>query len=268
MKKKTRRNRKKRKKDRRIRINIWWIAGILLILIGLIGYPHIADRYANEKGARIPVGIFAYGIDISHYQTDIQWDSLMVLTDRTGRTTRSKTAALEIKPVSFVFIKASEGASMKDRHFDENWKCARISGIKRGAYHFFRSSKDPVLQAENFIKTTGTLYHDDLPPVLDIETVHRGCSKEDLNRKALTWLRTVEKHYGRKPIVYSSAHFIRDNLNKEITENYHIWVAHYGKSDPDYRDWDIWQCTDRGVIYGISGHADISICRHSTLDSL
>lgn len=46
---KTRRNRKKRKKDRRIRINIWWIAGILLILIGLIGYPHIADRHATKK---------------------------------------------------------------------------------------------------------------------------------------------------------------------------------------------------------------------------
>ena len=268
MKKKTRKKRNKRKKDRRIRISIWWTAAILLILIAMISYPHIADRHANEKGARIPVGAFAYGIDISHYQTDIQWDSLMVMTDRSGRTTRSKTIALDIKPVSFVFIKASEGVHMKDKDFEEYWECARKSGIRRGAYHFFRSSKDPVLQAENFMDIVGNLEENDLPPVLDIETVHRGCTKEELNRRALIFIKKIEENYGRKPIIYSSASFIGSYLSREITENYPIWVAHYGTDEPRCENWHIWQCSDRAVIYGISGHTDINICRQDTLDML
>lgn len=259
---------RRRKRRRKISVNSWSMACVILFLLALICIPYIKDKASKDKGSRIPIGAYAYGIDISHYQPEIVWDSLMVLTDRNGRTIRSATKAKEIKPVSFVFIKASEGISLKDKHFDGYWECAGKSGIKRGAYHFFRSSKDPVLQAENFIRATGKLHHDDLPPVLDIETMHRGCSKDELNRNALIWLRTVEKHYGRKPIVYSSAHFIRDNLNNEITDNYRIWVAHYEKSCPDYKEWDIWQCTDRGVIYGIKGHTDINVCRKEILDSL
>lgn len=259
---------RKQKRAKKISVNSWCMAGVLLLLLALICIPYLKDKDSSDKGSRIPMGAYAYGIDISHYQSEIVWDSLMVLTDRNGRTIRSVTKAMEIKPVSFVFIKASEGISLKDKHFDKHWEHAGNSGIRRGAYHFFRSSKDPVLQANNYISTTGTLAYNDLPPVLDIETIHPGCSKEELNRKALIWLRTVEKHYGRKPVVYSSAHFIRDNLSKEITDNYRIWVAHYEESGPDYNEWDIWQCTDRGVIYGIKGHTDINVCRKEILDSL
>ena len=98
-------------------------------------------------------------------------------------------------------------------------------------------------QAENFIKTVGELRYKDLPPVLDIETIHSGCSHKTLNDKALTWLKIIEKHYGRKPIVYSSASFIEDILCDEIKRDYPIWVAHYETDTPRYKDWDFWQFT-------------------------
>ena len=177
-------------------------------------------------------------------------------------------AAKEIKPVSFVFIKATEGISLKDRHFTKNWKNADETGIRKGAYHFFRSSKDPSGQADNFIKTVGDISSDDLPPVLDIETIHKGCSKEELNRRALIWLKKIEQHYGRKPIVYSPASFINDILSEEIKENYPIWVAHYRSDRPDAEKWDLWQCTDKGVIYGIKGMTDISVCTTDALRAL
>ena len=144
----------------------------------------------------------------------------------------------------------------------------RKAGIRKGAYHFFRSSKDPVQQAKLFIRTVGNIGQDDLPPVLDIETIHKGCSRETLNSRALTWLKEVEKHYGRKPVVYSSAYFIRDILSKEIKEHYPIWVAHYEKDTPMHEGWHIWQFSDKAVVYGIEGYVDLNISTPAQLEKL
>ena len=227
---------RKKKKLKKLKIGGWTVLAIISTVILLISLPSLKKGRNIDYGAKIPHKSFCYGIDISHYQKEIKWDSLRVLTNGSGRTIRSKSHAKDILPVSFVFIKATEGSSMKDKHFKMHWKSAKKSGIKRGAYHFFRSSKDPELQAKSFIRAVGKLDKNDLPPVLDIETIHSGCSKEALNYKALKWLKAVESHYGRKPIVYSSSYFIRDILCDEIKSQYPIWVAHYEIDSPSIKN--------------------------------
>lgn len=267
----TKKPRKKRRKVKKIKINSYGLAAIfalLLALVALIAKPHLKERHSIDKGCKVPVGYYCYGIDISKYQPKIQWKSLMVMTDAQGRTTRSVTKAKDIKKVSYVFIKATEGTSLKDKHFYNHWKNAGQHDIRRGAYHFFRSSKDATHQARHFIKTLGPLTDEDLPPVLDIETIHKGCSRKTLNEKALTWLKIVENHYGRKPIVYSSASFIERYLNKEIKENYPIWVAHYGASRPRCDKWHIWQFADNAIVYGIDGEVDLNVTTEQTLKTL
>lgn len=260
---------KGRKKVRKIHMNIWIVIAIILLTGLIISWPSIRHRsHGEDKGAVVPKGAYVYGIDISHFQTHVEWDSLMVLTDGSRRTMRSMSMAKDIRPVSYVFIKATEGSSMKDKHFRKHWKEAGKKDIRRGAYHFFRSSKDPREQAENFIKTVGELRYKDLPPVLDIETIHSGCSHKTLNDKALTWLKIIEKHYGRKPIVYSSASFIEDILCDEIKGNYPIWVAHYEADTPRYKDWDFWQFTDKAVVHGVDGYVDLNACPAATLENL
>jgi lysozyme len=222
----------------------------------------------NGIGAKVPQGDYAYGIDISRYQPDVEWDELKLLIDDQGITTTSQEAAEESEEISYVFIKATEGTSLKDKHFKKHWKKAKEAGVRRGAYHFFRSSKDPQKQAQLFIKTVGKLSKDDLPPVLDIETIHDGCSNKVLNDKALIWLRTVEKHYGRKPIVYSNASFINNNLSKEIKDNYPIWVAHYKTHRPRCDRWHIWQFTDQAIVFGIEGNVDVNVTTREFLESI
>ena len=262
---------RKRRKIKKIKVSGYGLAIIfafLFALAALIAKPHIKDRYNDYRGCKVPVGFYCYGIDISKYQPDIEWKSLMVMTDAQGRTTKSITKAKNIKKVSYVFIKATEGTSMKDKHFKTHWKNAGKHDIRRGAYHFFRSSKDARQQALHFIQTVGPLSEDDLPPVLDIETIHKGCSRKTLNEKALIWLRTVENHYGRKPIVYSSASFIERNLYKEIRDNYPIWVAHYGAARPRCDKWHIWQFADNATVYGIDGEVDLNVTTEQTLRKL
>ena len=239
------------------------IAAAALILALGVGLPLLRDagRPSDGAGAQMPQMSFSScGIDISHNNAGpIVWDSLLVMVDRSGRTVRSLKDARKVYPVKFVFIKASEGASMKDSQFKALWKAAGEHDIQRGAYHFFRSSKDGGIQANNFIAAVGELRHSDLPPVLDIETIHRGCSRKTLNDRALQWLRAIEKQYGCKPIVYTYDDFARNYLSEEIKDNYPVWIAHYETERPVFEDWEYWQFTDRAYVYGMPEPVDLSI---------
>lgn len=263
--------RRKNRKPIRIKVTAHILSAVFIVLMAvaaLVAKPYLKERHIIDKGASVPTGYYCFGIDISRYQTGIDWEKIKVLTDARGNTTNSVNQAKDIRNVSYVFIKATEGNSLKDKHFRKHWKNAGETGIRKGAYHFFRSSKDTEAQARHFIKTVGELSESDLPPVLDIETIHKGCSYKMLNDKALAWLKLVEKHYGRKPIVYSSASFIDDILCKEIKENYPIWIAHYGASSPRCDRWHIWQFADDAVVYGIDGYVDLNVTSEKILNSL
>ncbi|HCQ72672.1 MAG TPA: hypothetical protein DIT75_04645 [Rikenellaceae bacterium] len=255
---------RRKKKPGEVNLGAWTAVGCAVaVLIALVMIFHkCGEALDYETGAKVPQGEWRYGIDISHHNADgIVWDSIYVLIDKRGRTIRDHHLAKDIRPVSFVFIKATEGESMVDKDFKRNWRDAGMSGLRRGAYHFFRSSKDGKAQADLFIKTVGDLRFKDLPPVLDIETIHRGGSRKRLNEEALKWLNTIERHYGKKPIVYAGASFAKDYLSKEITDNYPLWIAHYEKEKPAFEGWTWWQFTDRAVVKGVPGLVDLSVIR-------
>ena len=106
-------------------------------------------------GVCMPSGNYVHGIDLSHYQGDIQWSQLA--NARKGPF-----------PIQFMFIKATEGGDLEDNMFASNFDSAKVYGFIRGAYHFFNSKTDPLKQANFFIENV-KLEEDDLPPVLDIE---------------------------------------------------------------------------------------------------
>lgn len=258
------RPRRKKRKPKKVNIEVWTAVGIAASIILALAVMFISQGGGggHETGAKVPPGDWRYGIDISHHNAgDIVWNSLYVLTDKRGKTIRDHHLAKDIRPVSFVFIKATEGVSMVDKDFKRNWQDAGRSGLRRGAYHFFRSSKDGEAQARLFIKTVGDLRFKDLPPVLDIETIHRGGSMKKLNEEALKWLETIEGHYGKKPIVYTGSSFARDWLSKRITDNYPVWIAHYEKDRPDFDGWTFWQFTDKAVVKGVPGPVDLSVMK-------
>ena len=255
---------KRKKSVRKKKVNVSPLLAVAVaaaLIFLLVILPHRNRPCADETGAQVPgIPFCSFGIDISHNNSGpILWDSLMVLTDNEGRTIKDLQAARHTRPVKFVFIKATEGAAMRDPKFKTLWTEAGEHDIKRGAYHFFRSSKDGAVQARNFIATVGDLRHSDLPPVLDIETIHRGCSHKALNERALVWLKDVEEHYRRTPIVYTSDDFAKNVLSKEITDNYPIWIAHYKAERPVFQDWEYWQFTDKALVYGIQEPVDLNV---------
>ena len=249
---------RRKKANRKWKVNPWLAAGLILALAAGVLYPYFRNGTFASEGAAIPDGAHAFCVDLSHHNTGIVWDSLKVVVDRSGHTTKDLLRAKVIYPVSSVILKATEGEKFADRKFAEYWEEAGKRSYPRGAYHFFRSSRNPERQAQNYISKV-TLRHSDLPPILDVETMHDGCSKQDLNDRVLVWLRTVEKHYGRTPIVYTSDSYARDILSPEITKHYPMWIARYNREEPKFKSWTMWQFTDKAVLYGASGYVDLSV---------
>ena len=250
----------RRKKKGRWKVSPWLVVPVLLALACLILYPYYKSGRFATTGEKVPADAREFCLDISHYNEGIVWDSLMVMVDNLGRTSKDMLRAKKVFPVTRVVIKATEGERMTDGRFDSYWEEAGSRPYVRGAYHFFRSSKNPKKQAAHYISHV-RLRHSDLPPILDVETMHPGCTKEELNRKVLIWLQTVEKHYGRTPIVYASDSFACDILSSDITANYPMWIARYNSKPPRFEPWTMWQFTDKAVLYGASGYVDLSVIK-------
>ncbi|WP_242917636.1 glycoside hydrolase family 25 protein [Pontibacter liquoris] len=222
-------------------------AAALVLLVLLVLY---VELFVEKRKVVWPDGYSVYGVDVSKYQKDIDWQ---------------KVRANEI---SFAFVKATEGASLQDNLFKQNWEEARQAGILCGAYHFYRPHVAPLVQARNFISLV-ELQPGDLPPVLDIEV--RGRKPEAQFRKDLqVWLREVEEAYNTKPIIYTNYTFYKDYLAGHF-DDYHLWIAHYKvpklriEKTSDLK-LAFWQHTDGGAIEGIEGDVDCNVFYGSMRD--
>ena len=215
----------------------WWVGGIgiVAVYIWLFYYFFVSPtgfRWRALYGeANYPDGYEIHGVDISHYQGDIDWDDL-------------RNAMIEGCPIRFIMIKATEGSSRVDEKFNDNFYMAREYGYIRGAYHFWSNKSTAREQAYFFLKKV-RLEDGDLPPVLDVEHKPKDQSVEDFQRDVLTWLHIVEDKYHVKPIIYTYYKFKEQYLNAPVFDDYPYWIAHYYVDKVEYKgEWKFWQHTD------------------------
>lgn len=229
----------------------------IVVIIGLLIL--IFSRSGSEGpfafNTRIPANYTVFGIDVSRYQEKINW--------KTVAQTRGGNDSIAI---SFAFIKATEGKSLKDNRYAYNWKHAKKQGILRGAYHYYKPNVNSKLQADNFIATV-KMEKGDLPPVLDIEET--GKYGDDNMRKGIkNWLTIVEKHYGIKPIIYCYVDFYERFLCTDDFKDYPFWIAHYYKDKLRVKEkWYFWQHSDKAEVDGIKAKVDFNVF-NGTIDEL
>ena len=199
----------------------------------------------------IPKGNYSYGIDVSEYQSVINW----------------KTIAQQKShyKVSFTLIRSTAGKDHRDRYYTYNWIESKKNNLIRGAYHYYRPNENSTKQAQNFIANV-KLQSGDLPPVLDVEQLSKVQSMQSLKSGIKNWLNIVEKHYGIQPILYTGTHFYRDYLN-DFTK-YPLWIANYNQIDNPLseKEWMMWQFSDHGQINGVSGPVDLDLFNGNTKD--
>jgi len=249
-------SKRKAKKTIHKEIPAWarYLLGILVVVVFVTGFYWFFIRpYAYRwkpcyglkgYGICMPSGYQVHGIDISHYQGDINWN--MLKQTRQGQF-----------PISFIFMKATEGGDYSDDKFVANFDSAKAHGFIRGAYHFYNPKTDANKQADFFINSV-KLEPGDLPPVLDIEKKEKDIKKLQADLKV--WLRKVESHYGVKPIIYASYKFKTRYLNDSVFNSYPYWIAHYYVDSVRYDgDWKFWQHTDVGTLPGIDEKVDLNV---------
>ena len=254
-------SKQKRKKKTQKEMPAWcrYLLGVLIVVVFVSGFYWFFIRpYAYRwkpcyglkgYGVCMPHGYQIHGIDISHYQGDVNWR--MLEKTRQGQF-----------PVQFIFMKATEGGDFADDKFVANFDSAKAHGFIRGAYHFYNPKTDANKQADFFISSV-KLEPGDLPPVLDIEKKSRDVKK--LQDDLKIWLRKVDSHYGVKPIIYASYKFKTKYLNDSVFDSYPYWIAHYYVDSVRYQgEWKFWQHTDVGTLPGIDEKVDLNIFNGSS----
>lgn len=208
--------------------------------------PRFEDSDPQKFGARTPHHHEVHGIDVSKWNGDIDWP------------------AVKASGVSFAFIKATEGTDRIDPRFDGYWRDARAAGIAHAPYHFYYFCATPDAQADWFIRSvprSAAL----LPPVLDAEwnpaspTCRKRPPPAEVRADLQRFLDRIEAHYGKRPIIYTTVDFHRQNMAGHF-DRYHLWLRAVA-DHPDNlygRKWAFWQYTSTGIVPGIKGETDIN----------
>ena len=226
----------------------------------------VLDKYKGER--LIYSSDRIYGIDISKYQHvikgkkyNIDWKRLRI--SHLGNISKKTINGDVNYPISFIYIKSTEGASLLNPFYRKDYVAARAHGYKVGSYHFFSTLTPATLQARQFLKNS-YVKSGDLPPVLDVEPTKAQIQKMGgvgvLLTRMRIWLRMVEKETGKRPIIYVSQTFVNRYLSKatDIKQKYQVWIARYGEYKPDIK-LVFWQLCPDGRVTGIRGHVDINV---------
>ena len=190
-------------------------------------------------------GGFMLGCDISHHNPNIN------------------TANLD-----FVVLKATEGKTYTDPHFYRNVVSVRNADNDTiiGAYHFARpDNNSPEDEAEHYLSTLKTT-NERMFMALDWE----GKAVELDLKSQLKWIDKFMMYCARKtdkyPFFYASSSVLEKLYPHDA--DFPIWVAHYGKKEPSYPNWEMWQCTStpfdidifKGSYADLSEHQYRNIC--------
>jgi len=217
-----------------------------------------------------------YGIDVSHWNGNIDWNLM------------KKNSV----PIDFTYMKITQGSSIDSFNynkydFTKNIREAKANGIKIGVYHFaeFGRTSNPVndanADADNCLDNIALMPSPpDLPIVLDIEddgfrnNYLWSNKKDDIKTYIDTWIRRIEDA-GYEVMIYSGVFLT--NYEIDYLFDYPLWFARYytltGNANPEkdspstpirtWNDWTIWQFSSQGNVTGVNGGVDINAMRKS-----
>lgn len=224
------------------------------------------DKYLGERITYTDERI--YGIDISRYQHEkgrkrfkINWSNLAITS--LGTKSKKDISGTVNYPISFIYIKSTEGKSVVNRYFFADYRAARQHGYKVGAYHFFSTKTSGASQAMHFLRKSRYL-HGDMPPVLDVEPspsqIRQMGGVNAMFSHIRKWLSMVESAWNVRPVLYISQTFVNKYLPSapDLMKDYNVWIARYGEYKPDV-NLVYWQLCPDGRVRGIQTEVDINV---------
>jgi lysozyme len=190
------------------------------------------------------------GIDVSHHQKVIDWKKV------------------KESGITFAFIKATESNWFKDSLFNYNSTEAKKNGIYIGVYHYYKPKKDPYKQFQNY-KNSVPKELINFPPVIDLEYLYNDellnpKNKKDFVRDVKILSDLMTKHYGVKPIFYTTKGFYHNLIENEFDNE--IWICYLEKNEVSFlkpNQWNFRQYSFSGRINGINKNVDLNFFKGS-----
>lgn len=214
-----------------------------LLLLAVLAPACMVDTPTlSETSQEVAVcadGPTTYGIDVSRFQGDINWQ----LVAGSG--------------VKYAYIQISRSLTDIDLKFAYNWQHAKANGILRGAYQRFHPAQDVIGQAKLFLDKLGPFQIGDLPPMLDVEDAD-GLNATQIAAAVKQWMDYVEPRVGVKPLIYTGYYFWRDSVGSADFSQHPLWIANYSATCPLVPDkWTRWafhQYSSTAMIPGITAN--------------
>lgn len=185
------------------------------------------------------------GIDVSEFQTNVNWNKV------------------KQDGIKFAIIRCGYGmdyTSQDDAEFERNIKeCERLNipfGIYLMSYantvEKARSEAQHILRLAKGHNASLGLWYD-----VEDNTTSGSVNKETLTNIINTFCNTI-KNAGYKVGVYASLNWLDNKIEKQIKENYPIWVAQYNDKCQYDDKYILWQYTSSGKVNGIAGNVDMN----------
>jgi len=191
-----------------------------------------------------PSGEVHRGIDVSHHQKTIDWD----------------TAASHIE---FAILRCGYGDDIASQD-DQQWKanadaCTRL-GIPFGVYIYSYALTDAQARSEaNHVLRLIEGYDPALPIYLDLEdqSILNSCSKADILRHAQIFCDIIEDA-GYEVGIYANYNWWTNYLTDSAYDQWSRWIARYASATGYSKSYQMWQYTDSGSVPGISTSVDMN----------
>lgn len=225
---------KTRKKD--ILAAVGFLAVVILVFFaGLTAWTFYKETPPYVDPNLYPIS----GIDVSRHQ------GMMNLE------------ATSTEGYDFIFIKASEGETVKDPNFRLNHEKATHAGLKTGAYHFFRFDVDGIKQARNLLDVIGDRPLD-LGVAIDVEEHGnaKGIGREVIAERLSAMVEYLNMK-GLRPIIYTNTKGYSDYV-EETLPGCLLWICAFS-NPPIAGEWVFWQYNHRGQVPGIKGNVDLNV---------
>lgn len=185
------------------------------------------------------------GIDISEFQSNVNYEKV------------------KNDGIRFVIIRCGYGMNDKsqdDVEFMNHIKeCERLN-IPFGIYlmSYANTLEKAKSEAEHILRLAKG-HNPSLGLWYDVEDNNTSgkVSKETLKNIINTFCNTV-KNAGYKVGIYASLNWLDKKIDKQIKEDYPIWVAQYNNECQYDGEYVLWQYTSSGKVNGISGRVDMN----------
>lgn len=221
---------------------------------------------ASLEHAEVPAtgenGRITLGIDVSHFQEEIDWKQVA-------------DSGIDFAMVRLGCRKSVSGQMVKDDRAEYNLREAAANGIYVGAYFFSTAvSKEEAIEEARWVCELLDGYTVAYPVVYNCEGFEEEYSRQhdmtvaERSEVAEAFLDEIEAA-GYTGMFYASAGELQNNRlwdTDQLEKRYLIWVAQYlpdvypETANPEYGgSYRMWQYTDQGTVPGIHTVVDLNV---------